>query len=208
MIKEKNIIDIADDDISKAVKAIQKGYLIDGYNETGMTPLQKAAMYGYTEMVKFLLNVGATVDRTDQDYASTKGQHGFNTTALMFAAQGGHTDVVEILIKHGADVNHQDSRRWTALMTSSKNGYKDTVDLLLKHGARVGIFNNNYDTAISLAKRFGQAEIAAKLKEAHDNNESNIFPAIAELEQKIKAIEEKYNSKINCRYLTADGTYA
>lgn len=167
---------------------------VDAYNTDGLTRLHLASMRNQIDIVCDLLNRGADVDLPGKETG---------TTALMFAAQAGYSEIVEILIKHGADVNHQDNKGWTALMTSSKNGYIDTVGLLLKNGAGVGFFNENYDTAILLAERFSQAEIVAKLKEAHDKNESTISPVIAAFEQKIKAIEKK----INFPYLDDDGVY-
>eukprot|EP00803_Ostreobium_quekettii_P007107 evm.model.scf_767.1 EVM.evm.TU.scf_767.1 scf_767:25225-28318(+) len=62
----------------------------------GATPLFVAAQNGEVEVVRCLLQGGATVDRPNKDGA----------TALYIAAQNKHVEVVEALIEAKADVNH------------------------------------------------------------------------------------------------------
>jgi ankyrin repeat domain-containing protein 17 len=58
------------------------------------TPLMEAAQEGHADLVKFLLEKGASIDAT----TST------SDTALTFACANGHTDVVEILLEAGAEL--------------------------------------------------------------------------------------------------------
>ncbi|KAL3864058.1 hypothetical protein ACJMK2_005767 [Sinanodonta woodiana] len=60
-----------------------------------MTPLQYAAVNGYTDLVRLLLQYKADVDAKDR----------FDVTALHMAAEKGHTDCVKLLLDGCADCN-------------------------------------------------------------------------------------------------------
>lgn len=74
-------------------------------NDFRNTPLMFAAYYGYTDIVRLLLEAGADVNFNNG---------GSNSTALMYAARGLNRDIVRLLIEAGADVNvsGRGSGRW------------------------------------------------------------------------------------------------
>lgn len=63
-------------------------------------PIHSAALNGYAEIVKLLIDKGAKVDETD------KGGH----TPLHFASREGKTEVVKLLLEHGA--NPDQKNKW------------------------------------------------------------------------------------------------
>jgi|GEM_PF-5019451 len=71
----------------------------------GRPPLNSATMKGHTQVVKDLLQLGATVDNPD---SFTK------KTALHHAAENGHLEIAENLLKHGADTQATDWKKKTA----------------------------------------------------------------------------------------------
>ena len=112
--------------------------LLDKANKGGYTALQLASMRGHTEVVKLLLDRGASVDE--------KGEDG--DTALMRASYGGHTEVVKLLLDRGASVDEKDTDGNTALMLASQNSHTEVVKLLLDRGASLTEKNNDGDTAL------------------------------------------------------------
>ena len=66
----------------------------------GYTPLMYAVLTGDINMVRLLLRLGASVDKTD---ALT-----YNTTPLFMAAKRGYADICRLLIDAGADVSKLD----------------------------------------------------------------------------------------------------
>jgi len=63
----------------------------------GETALMLASGYGHIEIVKMLLDRGAT------NISAAASSHGW--TALSYAAERGHTDIVNLLIDRGADID-------------------------------------------------------------------------------------------------------
>jgi len=122
----------------------------------GNTALVVASKYGYTEIVKLLLEAGADVNVKNKD----------GETALMKASYNGYTEIVKMLIDAGADVNIKDRYGTTALMLASLYGYTEIVELLIKAGANVNIKNSYGGTALRWASANGSTKIVELLKEA------------------------------------------
>ncbi|KAJ5774047.1 hypothetical protein N7457_008943 [Penicillium paradoxum] len=87
------------------------------------TPLHAACRQGHTDVVRYLLDIGAEI-------ASPKGA----SAPLVSAAEHGHFGIVKLLLERGAD---PDKDIWgsTALSYAAKNGHVEIVELLLNHGA-------------------------------------------------------------------------
>ena len=64
---------------------------------THMTALMLAAQGGHTNIVQYLLDEGADVNKLDA----------YGSSALMYASSHGHTETVRLLLSYGADVNKQ-----------------------------------------------------------------------------------------------------
>ena len=95
-----------------------------------VTALIVASENGHAEIVKFLLDKGASlsVNRIPD-----------GITASMLAAENGHAQVVKILLDRGADVNAKKTEKVTALIMASEKGHTDVVKLLLDKGADVNV---------------------------------------------------------------------
>lgn len=90
------------------------------------TPLQRAAIMGHTEVVKFLLDHGAEVDFKNNFYDFQRGK-----TALMFAAESGsNTATVQLLLERGADINLRSKDGYTAADYALKNNHREIASLI------------------------------------------------------------------------------
>ena len=110
-------------------------------DEMGCTPLIHAAMIGDINVMKFLIDAGADVNRND-----CKGN-----TALLISSQQDRSDIVKLLINSGADVNIPDKTGKTALMMASEQGNDNMIVVLLKSGADVNTVDSDDATALSIA---------------------------------------------------------
>lgn len=91
-------------------------------DDAGLTPLHLAALHCHTNVIGFLLQKGAKVNRTAQD----------GTTPLHLAAQEGCIDGVTQLLRAGANVNIKDNQNRTAL-DRAEAWHQDAIIKLL-HG--------------------------------------------------------------------------
>ena len=120
----------------------------------GSTALRMASDYGYTEIVRLLIENGdLDVNATDYD---DDGR-----TALHLASIKGHTEIVKMLLEKGADVNAKDTLDRTALQYASQNGHTEIVKLLEEAIANNTENNSSEET---------QEEKDTKLLNAANNN--------------------------------------
>ena len=142
---------IKNGDIEQVKDIVASGYDIN--EETSILPLALASSRGHFDIVKFLLDSGAEVDKPFQ--------HGNNMeTSLVIAAERGHTEIVKLLVERGADVNYiipfnkkaynsreinvilKDSHPYNSALTKQLSGYNiniKTVRALLDAGANVNV---------------------------------------------------------------------
>jgi ankyrin repeat protein len=106
-------------------KFVGKG-MIENKDINGFTPLMVAAYYGYTPILKYLLENGANVDATDKN----------GWTALMYSASYNFIDDVKLLIDHKASLNMKNNKGHTALYYAEKYKYDPIVKLLKEKGAK------------------------------------------------------------------------
>ena len=102
-------------------------HLLDAYGSEdnawkGLTVLGNAARYGRLEIVRHLLERGASVD----------GQGGDGYTPLILACAGRHRDVVELLLYKGADVDLRANDGMTAVRQSRQCGPPDLFEMIIK----------------------------------------------------------------------------
>jgi ankyrin repeat protein len=88
----------------------------------GWTVLGQAARYGRLEIVRHLLERGASVD----------GQGGDGYTPLILACAGRHRDVVELLLYRGADVDLRANDGMTAVRQSRQCGPPELFEMVVK----------------------------------------------------------------------------
>ena len=106
--------------IGHAASARYNGANIDHVNDAGYNMLQKAAMNGHTDEVKFFIDNGANVNKVAD----------FGYTPIYLAAMNGHTDVVNLLINNGANINQANQYGTTPMKIAEQYGHTDVAKLL------------------------------------------------------------------------------
>lgn len=122
-------------------------------NDTGRTPLHKAADAGDIARVRGLLDSDADVNA-----ACKKGD-----TPLTLAAWRGHNSVVSLLLDRGADPSQKNNAGHTALHKAAVRGKTRVVRLLLDHAGANSVDVNartddSADTALTLASWCGHLD--------------------------------------------------
>ncbi|KAI4114105.1 MAG: hypothetical protein LQ345_005057, partial [Seirophora villosa] len=128
---------------------------------TFYTALQASSFFGFTSVVRMLLDGGAQPDR----------RRAKDDTALELACEAGHGSIVELLISHGSDVNLHAGGYGYPLSAAAERGHYDVVCLLLEKGARVDNEGGLYATALQAAASAGSEPIVRLLlREGADVN--------------------------------------
>lgn len=86
--------------------------------------LTSACMQGRTEIVKFLLKRGASVNKMNQS----------QMTPLICAVRKGHWEIVDILLFHSASLVDVDRHGRTPLMLAAGEGHLAVLEILLSKG--------------------------------------------------------------------------
>jgi ankyrin repeat protein len=121
--------------------------LIDELSPDGFSALHLAAFFGRTDLVRWLVEQGASVN-------SPAGNPS-RVTPLHSAVAGRTSEVVEMLVEAGADLNARQHGGYTPLMGAAVAGQKGLVDFLLAHGADPGARSDEGKTARDLATEKG-----------------------------------------------------
>lgn len=153
-------------DVEKTKLMLERGAVVNARTRNGFTALTVAANYrGTTEVVRMLLDHGATVERGTTDthvpfpllLAAGTGEvekaqllvahgdgvnekwtrHGGNYSPLMNAIDMGDAPMVQSLIDSGADIRERDKRGITPLSRAVLSNYKDVVAVLIAKGSDV-----------------------------------------------------------------------
>ncbi|WYD79424.1 MAG: ankyrin repeat domain-containing protein [Candidatus Electrothrix gigas] len=158
------------------------------YPELGITPVIGASFSGHTELIKFLLQKGASISDNNGSLAlqgAILGNHtdtvkmifnkGITTksvnlpaSVLATAAANGYLGIVKILLDNGMDINGMEDgkapRLRTPLMAAAEAGHIEVVKLLLDRGADkyISIY---YVTAYMHAKSNNHKEIMKLLED-------------------------------------------
>lgn len=119
------------------------------------TPLCLAASDGNIEMVEYLINAGADVNK-----ANVKG-----VTPLMFATISKHGEVASLLIDKNADINAMDWFKNTALYFAVNKNDVSTARLLLERGADINARNAYGSPLIYEAIQMRSVQMASLLIE-------------------------------------------
>lgn len=107
-------------------------------DKTGTTPLHRAAFEGYAEVVKLLLDYGASVEAIDEQLRGT---------ALYHAISQGHLDCIRILCERGSDLSYFSPSGGEALDISEMMGTQGGSHVRLQ--AKVGQILREYDPRCS-----------------------------------------------------------
>lgn len=125
--------------------------LLELANYHRTTPLMRASQEGHLHIVRYLCEMGATVNRKNMQAM----------TALMLASQRGNADVCEYLITKGADLNAMTQQASTSLVLACKRQHVETIEVLVRAGAELFIKDSRGRTARDIALH------------RHDNNQRN-----------------------------------
>jgi ankyrin repeat protein len=162
---------------------LENGVPADSPQETGLTPLMMAAMYGNEKAAALLLEHGADPGRE---------LAGEGWTVLHMAAQFGHWGVVQAILKAGSSADKADKAGRTPLMLAACGGegaalqrllggedtnfffvqetcgkeFLETVQTLLERGADPNRADENGVTPLLAASTAGNLGIARALLEA------------------------------------------
>jgi len=132
------------------ILANTKGVDLDRPNLHDETPLMLAIISGNKEFAKYLISIGASVNKpgwTPLHYASTKGdlstmrlllnesayidsESPNGTTPLMMAAQYGTIDAVKLLIEEGADPTIKNNLKLNAIQFAEIGGNPIVINYL------------------------------------------------------------------------------
>lgn len=132
---------------------------INSRTPIGYTALHFAAQSGHTEVCRFLLENGGTVDAVSQDM--------WHSTPLILAAMHGHLGAVEKLLAAGANPQILDVGGDAALNWAAFRGHTEVVQCLLNCPQVDPTHRNTRNqTAAEEARNRGHAEIAALIDTA------------------------------------------
>ncbi len=173
----------------KALELLGKGASPDSVYKSGGSAIRWAAYYGRPEIVKALLDRGASVKMVTggdveqqlirnailgnvdvikgliQKGANIKAQASAGETALHWASLMGNDGVAKKLLASGADVNAVNKAGCTALALASLNGHAQVVRTLLSHGANPDI-RSLMGSPEALANLGGHKEVIKILKDS------------------------------------------
>jgi len=146
------------------LKAILKQKVnVDRLGPWDASALTHAAGRGLPEMVRALLQAGASPSKKDH----------YGRGALIFGAGSGSSEVVQLLISAGASPTEGDEYGDTPLMAAAAAGNPDSVRILLAHGAPVNAKNSRRQTALLSAgsgdSGFGIGEMDRKTYEVPED---------------------------------------
>lgn len=144
-------------DLNLVSVLILAGAGVDGAVEgNGYPPLCVAAASGHIEVVKFLIENNADINKSDNC--------GYSYTPLHQACRKGHLEIVKLLLERGADINVTDRNGATPLHLIFKKGYKDIAHLLIENKANLSIADNYKVLPLLLAFVYQYTEIADRLE--------------------------------------------
>ncbi|GLB45326.1 hypothetical protein LshimejAT787_2100860 [Lyophyllum shimeji] len=114
--------------LSAAGWLLDAGSNADSRDPKGFTPLLYACQAEHTQMVRFLISQGASVNAT---------YFGEDITALHFAVTSGNNELVNVLLEVGADIDACTRMGVTPLSLASWLGHEPLVRSLLDKGAAI-----------------------------------------------------------------------
>jgi ankyrin repeat protein len=109
--------------------------------EKGRNPLHHASQNVHLDIVRLLIDSGATVDI----------RNGIQQTPLALASGKGKVEVGRFLIERGADMNARDNQGCAPLHLAARHGHLDMARMLLNHSADVNVQKDYLWSSLHLA---------------------------------------------------------
>jgi ankyrin repeat protein len=182
---------------------LTKGANVNTKNDQGRSPLHDAANSGNLSLVKELVAKGAGVNIKDK----------YEGLPLHYAARDGYLAIVKYLISKGSKINDRGAfylqrEVWeltlgcTPLHIAASQGHLDVVKYLIAQGADVSAKNNDGETALVLAMKnenenvadylaFLERKVQSSMSDLEDNAISERKSVIADEQKIIKSIMAK-----------------
>jgi ankyrin repeat protein len=111
-----------------------------------LTPLHLASLYGWVEMVRVLLDRGATANSEDN-----LGQTPLHMVSLgTYISLEDGARIAQLLLENGADVNAQDNNHATPLDLAKRYGRTEVESLLLRYGDKANANVDQVQTSYQL----------------------------------------------------------
>ncbi|KAJ4865378.1 ankyrin repeats (3 copies) domain-containing protein [Trichoderma breve] len=164
-------------------------------DDRGWTPITLAASFGHANIVKKLVEHGASCTALtsfgwspisvaccrgslgvaklllDEYGVSMEGDYGINWSALRSAATFGHADILTYLLKRGADPTPE-AGGWSCLHIAADGGHTEAVQVLLGHGFNPSaVADENGWTPLTLAADKGHYDTVELLLDRGVNTE-------------------------------------
>ena len=143
------------DDIPKAMALINKGAPVDSPEKnTSFTPIFMAISNGSEDMLRMLIEQGASMDiYDDKGYAPIhRAVTGENYTS---SAPYPANTMIQVLLEYGADINQGTQKEGTTpLMITAQEHKGSIMTFLIESGANEEITDNNQRTALDYAKSY------------------------------------------------------
>ncbi|XP_044738962.1 uncharacterized protein LOC123300452 [Chrysoperla carnea] len=121
----------------------------------GCTPLHLACAQNHTQVVKYLINLGADVNCQDQNLS----------TALHWAVYNNNIELVKVLIERNADVQIQDSNGIQPIHLAALKGHIEIINILTPMGKSDEITDKQGITPLHLASHCGHNDVIRALLE-------------------------------------------
>ena len=155
---------------------ISMGADVNRTQEPGVNALHIAAINQDFDMIRTLVEEGASLDITDY-YRGEDGDRQ-QRAPLHYASAQGHSQATKLLLDRGASVDIQDSRGSTPLHMAAKTGDVNMIRLLLRANASLDIQDHSGKTALLVAAQCDYHSVVEILIEAgawlqakdHDHN--------------------------------------
>jgi ankyrin repeat protein len=180
--------------VAGAAAMLEKGAAINIQSRKRETPLVVAVENNQTEMVRFLIDSHADVQRTallhrNPLFFATEGAicqmlieagttvnraDDEGTTSLQVAAEKGLHDVVKLLLENHAQVDAQDAQKQTALHKAADNGHDKVVELLLQHRASLKQMDVQKMTPELLARKKKHFNVLSAISEYYQSHEDAV----------------------------------
>ena len=152
-------------ELQKVVKWLDQGGPVDALcsaptedaRPSAFGLLHAAAGNGHLEMVRELLERGASVDLPSS----------LDATPLMGAAHYGHLSILLVLLQHSANPDHQDIDGDSGLMRAADQGQEPCVQALLRAKAHTELLDKDGRTALQWAEAKQGDTTIAKLIRQH-----------------------------------------
>lgn len=143
------------DDIPKAMALINRGAPLNSPEKnTSFTPIFMAISNGSEDMLRMLIEQGASMDiYDDKGYAPIhRAVTGENYTA---SAPYPATAMIQVLLEYGADINQGTQKEgMTPLMITAQEHKGNIMSFLIDSGANEELTDNNQRTALDYAKSY------------------------------------------------------